>query len=998
MPARFQTMDHEDHEELQRHGYHNLMRFQIRDILLVSSLYDAFIWEEDGGLAQQIFGEYRDLGLSSPPRVIRVSTGEEALDELRSVRYDLVMTMSTLGDMDVYEFGRKAKIVQPGIPVILMVTDATDIQKYAPPALRGGVDKVFFYNGDSSIFLAITKYVEDMVNAPADTDSGLVRVVLVIENSIRYYSMFLPLIYREMMKQTKNLIAQSLNEHEKLLRRRARPKILLAETYEESVDLANTYDDHIMGVISDIRFPKDGHIIDDAGFQFIETLDEKIPVLIQSSHKANKKKADELEIQFLDKNSDTLLSDLRGFLKYALGFGNFIFRTPDGEAITGAEDLDEFLQCVRTVPAESLLYHGKNNHFSNWLMARGEVRLVHRLRPKTVEDFADLEDLRKFLISNLEAEEKEKREGVIMEFSRLNLTYDDNIIRYGHGSLGGKGRGIAFLGALMHGAQLQQQFPNDRITIPNSLIITTSEFNKFIDDNELGDLFEHTITEEEVDKRFKGIQLNEELRVALQMYLDKERNPIAVRSSSLLEDSQNQPFAGIYNTFILPNNHPDPMVRLYQLTKAILMVYRSVFSTSARKYIKSTVHLAQEERMAVVVQRLVGNTYGNRFYPLFSGVAQSHNFYPVEPLKREDGICNIGLGLGKIVVDGGRVMGFSPKHPKIIPGFSTVEQIFQNSQESFYALDLSEQTFDLSIGEEATLVKLPVADAEQDGTLDLIASTFDANDNILRDGPYHPGPKLLTFGPVLSYGIYPLCDIIQEVLRIGEEGMGKPVELEFAVNRDKKGKLVFNILQIRPLVTLREHKQVHINEERERKNSFVFTKKALGNVLRDDIKDILFIPPDKFDSAKTVAIANEIGKFNTELEGRPYMLIGFGRWGTQDPWLGIPVDWDQISGAMAIVEASLEDFRVDPSHGTHFFHNVTSLGLAYLTVPYGKDDASIDWEWLESLPVTGEGEFVKHVQLEEPILVKVDGREGTGIALPSIRACICVDEDKLQNA
>jgi hypothetical protein len=959
------------------HRFFDLMKFKVTKILLVSSLYDAFTLEEDSMLYKQISGEYSDLELSSPPQIIRASSGEEALRELASGRYDMIITMARISDLDPFVFGERAKDVQPGIPVVLLITEAGDIPQYHRHGRKDGIDKVFFWNGDSTLLLAITKYVEDMVNVVPDTRTGAVRVILIVEDSPRFYSMFLPIIYTEIMRQTIALMAEGLNEHEKFLRKRARPKILLTETFEEAMDFYDKYKEQILAVVTDVTYPHEGKDEKGAGFRLIGEIDENIPVLLQSSQMKYKIRADELGIPFLDKRSDTLLQELRNFFKDCLGFGGFVFSTPEGKEVGLAINMNGFIDMVKKIPAESIRYHGLRNDYSKWFMARGEIGLAKKLRPKKVSDFKADEDIRTYLLDALRESRLEKQMGVITDFSQHTFEFDRTFTRFGGGSLGGKGRGLAFLSMLLHQSNIQRKFSKLKIQVPDTLVIGTDEFDRFLNDNNLQEVLGQNPEDDDIRNIFMKEDVSSELKLALTKYLEHIDCPLAIRSSSLLEDSQNQPFAGIYATYILPNNCPDKELRLEQLCQAIKLVYASVFCKAAKAYIQTTVHMAEEEKMAVVIQKLAGNHHGDRFYPLFSGVAQSYNFYPVAPLKREDGMVSVALGLGQIVVEGEKVLSFSPKHPGVIPGFGTPEDTLKNTQHRFYSLNMLEACYDLSINENVTLLSEDIPGAEKDGTLDYLASTYDANDNRLRDGIGTSGPRAITFAGVLKYRMLPLVDIINELLELGEKGMGRPVEIEFACSLEVGESPVFHILQIRPLVTLKEHKEVHVTNE-EIEGAFIYTNKALGNGILKHIYDIAYVPPDLFDAGKTREIAKEIGEINKELDGAPYILIGPGRWGTRDRWLGIPVEWDQISSASTMVEVSLEDFRIDPSHGTHFFHNITSLGIMYFTVPLGKS-AHIDWNWLQNTKPFSEKEHVKHIRLGEPLLVKVDGRSGKGI-------------------
>lgn len=964
------------------HSSYDLMKYKVTNILLVSSLYDAFILEEEGLLSDQISGEYLDLELSSPPRVMRVESCESGLSELKKRHYDLIITMPRLVDMDPFEFGRMAKEWQPDIPVILLLTDIADIPIFYKPGQHNEIDKMFYWNGDSALFFAITKYVEDMLNVEPDTSDGLVRVLLVIEDSPRYYSIFLPLIYREVMSQSEKLIAEGLNDHEKLFRKKARPKILLAETFEDGLALYEKYRENILGVITDVDYPRDGERLEGAGFQLIKELDEGIPVLVQSSMVKYQGEAERACMPFLDKNSDMLLHGIQNFFTECLGFGDFVFMTPDKMEIGRARDMTEFMHYAQTVPAESIRYHADANHFSNWLMARGEIDIAKKLRPRKVSDYQNDEDIRSHLIFSIRESNKAKRKGIITDFQQQNFEFEETFTRLGGGSLGGKGRGLAFLFALFNQSAVKYKIPGCQVKIPDTLVVGTEIFDNFMEGNGLHKKILPDMSDDEIKNLFMEAKTTIDIKDRLREYLFHVREPLAVRSSSLLEDSHNQPFAGIYATFMLPNNCIDDETRLEQLCDAIKLVYASAFSKAAKAYIQSTVHTSEEEKMAIVIQKLIGNQHDDRFYPTISGVAQSYNYYPVAPLKREDGIVSAALGLGRIVVDGEKVLAFSPKHPNVIPGFSTPEQVMDNSQTHFYALSMSDVCYDLRGGEHVTLYTLPIKDAEKDNTLDLIASTYDPNDRRLRDGTGSDGPKVITFSGVLKYEMLPLVKVINELLDIGTRGMGGPVEMEYAIkfndyaDSDGPGKPEFYVVQIRPLVTKKERHNVTISGDEI--DIVLASNKVLGNGIMEGIRDIIFVDPDKFDNTQTYNIAKEIDELNKEI-GKPFLLIGPGRWGTRDRFLGVPVNWDHISNAKAIVEVGLDKFRIDPSHGTHFFHNITSLGIMYFTVPHGKEDQFIDWDWLKEIKPKSSKKYAVHVELPCELELKVDGRTGKGI-------------------
>jgi len=1003
----------EEDYEPRGHIFHDLMPFKVREILLVSSLYDAFVLEEEGLIPELVIGEYAHLHLNSPPRVTRFSSGKKALTEVTKRPYDLIITMSKNIGMNPFDFGKRIKEAYPSLPVILLATDDSDLHHSQQKDYEKGIDKVFFWSGDSSLFLAIVKYIEDKVNVPYDTVNGNVRVLIMVEDSVRYYSMFLPIIYTEIVGQTQHLFAEELNEIQGLLRMKGRPKILLAETFEEGMKLYELYSKYVLGIISDVNFKRRGNTDPDAGYKFIRLIKKKakyLPILLQSSKPENRERAESIGVYFLHKHSPTLLQDFRHFLLNHLGFGDFVFLLPNDEnddeddlekevdepseikdwlhdstiEIGRASNIREFEEMLKKVPFASIKFHTTRNHFSNWLMARGELKLAMKLRPWKTSDFTDSDEIRKYLITVFNRSRRKKHLGVISDFFQQRFEFDSSFTRLGGGSLGGKGRGIAFMRALLKRYNLQRKYNDINIIVPSSVVIGTEEFDRFIMDNELhGFMEKKDIDDCEIAQTFLGGSVPDIMKDKLRRLLYYFRTPLAVRSSSLLEDSQNYPFAGIYSTYILPNNHEDEEVRLKQLCQAIKMVYASVFFKDARAYIEATTPTREEEKMAVIIQELVGKDYGGRFYPTFSGVAQSYNFYPVSHQSHEDGIVGVATGLGKTVVGGEKVLRFSPQYPSIIPEFSTAPLILQNSQRKLYVLDTTQKDLELSEKDDATLKKLDVVDIEEDGSLEFIASTYDNNDGVIRDSIYYEGPRLITFAGILKYGAFPLAPLLHDVLNIGQKGMGCPVEIEFAVDLPKEdGKPpIFALLQIRPLAPSYDSCEVVYDENMCQEDVFIYSNKALGNGIIDTIRDIVYVHPGAFDSSKTIEIAREVGTINRELvaSSSPYLLIGAGRWGTQDRWLGIPVSWNQISGVKIMVETALEKFNIEPSQGTHFFQNIISRKIGYITMPLNSEDCFIDWKWLGDRKPHKEMGFVRHVRLPSPLTIKLDGRCGKAL-------------------
>ncbi|MBU0496644.1 MAG: hypothetical protein KKC68_09450 [Candidatus Thermoplasmatota archaeon] len=990
---------HENGYEEPIQTFHNLMPFKVREILLVSSLYDAFIVEEEGLISEMVIWEYRHLLLSSPPRVTHVTSGEEALKKVQEQQYDLVITMSKNIGMDPYEFGKKIKQECADLPVILLATDTADLHFCQDNINKIGADKAFFWYGDTSLFMAIVKWIEDKINVKYDTINGNVQVIIVVEDSIRDYSMILPVIYSEIVQQTQRSISEDLNEMQRLLRRRARPKILLTDNFEEGVEEYKKYHKNILGIISDMKFNRNGKLDPEAGYQFVQYIKNNnpfIPMMLQSSEPQNRIPAEELGVYFINKTSPTLIKDFEHFLLKHLGFGDFIFKMPKSKnkahthestiEIARAANLEEFEKTLQKIPLESIRFHANRNDFSNWLMARCEFKLAQKLRPQTVSDFITLDEMRRYLIHVFNESRRDRHLGIMTDFSKQTFEFDASYTKIGTESLGGKGRGIAFIRTLLARYNFNEKYKNVHITVPSTVAIGTDEYDRFIQDNNLH-RFVNTqvdIPDKEIAKIFQQATLSQALQDKLAIILNHFKKPLAVRSSSLLEDSQNHPFAGMYSTYMIPNNHPYDKVRLHQLCQAIKLVYASVFYKEAKIYIDSTSAKIEEEKMAIIIQELIGGDHNGRYYPTFSGVAQSYNFYPISHQKREDGIVSLAVGLGYEVVGGEKVLRFSPKYPEIIPDFSTPAAILQNTQRKLYTLNTKKTDITLSENAENLLEKVDISEIIDDKNLHNIVSTFDQNDGMIRDTFSEKGPYLITFAGILKYNIFPLANILKDILDAGQKSMGSPVEIEFAVNFDSTGTKPSNfaLIQIRPLVISQEKTEVIWDEAKlDKKTLLIHSKKALGNGILNRIKNIIYVPPKSFDPAKTVTIAKEIGDINKQLSTSPYLLIGPGRWGTQDRWLGIPVEWSDISNVKLLVETTLPDFNIKPSQGTHFFQNIISRGIGYINVSLKPQESSIDWQWLEQQPVKHQTQFVKHIQLSKPLTIKLDGRNGRAIIL-----------------
>ncbi|MBI4248399.1 MAG: histidine kinase, partial [Elusimicrobia bacterium] len=959
--------------EVQFGGFDRLMPFRVREILLVASPYDAFIFSEDDRLTELIFSEYLDLNLRYAPRVTRVSSAAEALERLRQDRFDLLITMMRVGPMDVGAFALAAKEIAPKTPVVLLAYSQLDIQRLAEED-RARLDDVFLWLGDIKILLAIIKHIEDQRNIDHDIECAGVQTIILIEDSVRFTSYYLPLIYTELMGQTQKLMAEGVNLTHKLLRMRARPKILQAANFEEAWRLYLRYHSNLLCLITDIQFPRDGKLDPEAGLELIKRVKREnpdTPVLLQSSDSAAARKVEGLGATFLDKSSQNLVQDIRDFLMEQCGFGDFSFRLPDGGHVGRARDLHSLVELLKTAPEECIAYHSSRNHFSKWLMARTEFELAYRLRPVQISQFNDVGELRHYLIDTTSHFLHQTQVGVVADFSTRFFTDNSPFVKLGGGSFGGKGRGLAFLNSFLSRRTFSRRWEGIYVRVPNSVVIAADIFDAFMDQNKLRPLALSDATDAEIRDSFSRAALPEETLRALETFAQKVEQPLAVRSSSMMEDSHVLPFAGVYETYMLPNNHPAASVRLEQLTLAIKMVYASTFSQKARNYLAAMPHLREQEKMAVVVQHLVGQTHGDRYYPSFSGVAQSYNYYPVGGIKPTDGLAYVALGLGRTVVEGRRSLSFSPAFPQKLYQFSSAREILVNAQREFFALDLGWRDFRPDADSGANLLSLDLEAAEEDGTLAPVGSTYSAENDRVYDGIFRKGPRLVTFANVLKSDVFPLASLLAWTLEVGEQAVGCPVEIEFAVDIYRNE---FNILQIRPMVSWGQSKEVKLDPA-EQERAVCYSHKALGHGQFAGISDIVYVVPERFDVAKTRLIAREIGQINERLkkEGRGCMLIGPGRWGSADSSLGIPVNWREISAARLIVETTLENFDVEPSFGTHFLHNVVALGIGYLTVRHMDEEGKIDWDWLGRQKAFEETSFLRHIRLDKPLDVRIDG-------------------------
>ncbi|MCF8242960.1 MAG: histidine kinase [Melioribacteraceae bacterium] len=964
------------------------MKYRIRDILLVSSLYDSFIFEEDGRLYELLRKEYQGLNLSHSPELIQCSSGADAIEIAKEERrFDLIIATQHIDDMHSIDFAKKARDAGLNIPIVLLGYDNREMSDLINHKEINIFDKVFIWQGDFRILIGMIKYLEDLHNIEADVNNVGVQVIILIEDSVRFYSSYLPIVYTEVLKQSQSLISEGINLSHKFLRMRARPKIILCSNYEDAWKYYEKYKDSILGIISDIDFMRNGKQDPKAGIIFAKNVKDQhpdIPVLLQSNVSENEELAYSIDASFLLKDSPSLLLDLRTFMKEHFSFGDFIFKTSKGEEVGRAKNLYQLEEQLRLIPEDSLVFHASRNHFSNWLKARTEFFLAHKLRPKKVTDFNSPEDLRKLLIQSVEEFRYSRQLGVVSDFRTDTFDSKSSFARIGGGSIGGKARGLGFVNRLLTDFNIRNKFKDVDLFVPAAVVVGSDVFDHFLEENNLRDFALYCKSDQELFEKFhEAPKFPYGPLRDLQKFIEIVNEPIAVRSSSLLEDSQGQPFAGVYDTFMLPNNHPDRKVRLYQLLSMIKRIYASIYSQRSKDYIKVTSYRLEEEKMAVIIQKVLGGSHGNRYYPEFSGVARSYNFYPNPPLKSSDGIVSVAFGLGKIITEGGNSIRFCPKYPHHLLQFSSIEDTLKYNQKEFFAVNLDKLNEDDELVEDILVKKYPFYSAEEDGTLNLVASTYSHDNEAIYDGTSRQGIRLFTLAPVLKYHVFPLPEILEVLLEMGRWGMGSPVEIEFAVNLSvPRGKpKEFGLLQMRPLVISNELEELDVNNFDD-KDLICRSSNVLGNGVINDIYDIVYVDIDRFDRSRSQDVALEITQMNSKLisDNKRYLLIGVGRWGTFDPWLGIPVTWEQISGANTIIESDFKDFNVAPSQGSHFFQNLTSFKVGYFTIDHEQKNF-IDWNWLKNQEAVEEKNFIRHVKLKEPVLIKINGHENKGVII-----------------
>ncbi len=968
--------------------FDRLMQKRIYKVLLICSAYDAFLLEEDGRIEEQIFNEYVSLNLRYPPQIIHVKTADKAFEKLENDNIDLVITMLSVGGMDPFEMAKEVKKKFEEIPIVVLTPFSREVSLRLSREDTSAIDYIFCWLGNADILLAIIKLIEDAMNVEHDVEEVGVQCILLVEDSVRFYSSYLPLIYHIVFTQSKKFMDEGLNEHQKMMRMRARPKILLANNYEDAMGLYRKYKDNLLGIISDVSYERDGKKDQEAGIklaQFVKNENPYMPFLLQSSNRNLKHYVTkELKVGFLYKNSNSLLLELKAFLNKYLGFGDFIFIDPDtGREVARVSDLKSLQEKLFDIPDKSLLYHFKRDHVSKWLNARGLFSIAEIIKQLKVEDFNSLEDSKKFIYETIASFRFNKGRGIIAKFYREKYDKYLTFSRIGDGSIGGKARGLAFLNMLIKKHSVAATKFDTVLTIPTTVVLSTDIFDEFMESNDLYPIGLSDRTDEEILIAFVNAELPERIIGDLEKFISVIKKPIAIRSSSVLEDSHYQPFAGIYSTYMIARDEND-LVTLNQLCDAIKCVYASVFYRSSKAYMEATMNVIDEEHMGIVLQEVVGQQHDDIFYPTFSGVARSINFYPIPPEKAEDGIVNVALGLGKQIVEGEVSLRFSPAYPKKILQLSSPQMAIRETQKYFYALDLNANSFVPSVNDGINLKKVGLDKAEKYGTLRWVGSVFDPQNNIIREGLMHKGIRLVTFSNILKYDAFPLAPIIKRVLEVGQAEMNQPVEVEFAVDLETPPNKphIFYLLQIRPIVESEET----ITEDLKKipkENTLIFSNSALGNGIIDDVFDVVYVKSETFNPANNNNLVPILETLNIKFieDNRQYILIGPGRWGSQDSWLGIPVKWPQISAARVIVENVVENYHVDPSQGTHFFQNLTSLRVGYFHVNALNGNDHLDLELLNNQTAVYEDEYIRHVRFDAPAVIKIDGKESIGVVL-----------------
>ncbi|MBB3185942.1 PEP/pyruvate-binding domain-containing protein [Microbacter margulisiae] len=965
-------------------SFADLMNKRIYNILLIASAYDSFMLEEDGRVDEQIFNEYVSLDLRYPPRITLVNNEEDAFRMLKERSFELIISMPAGEHSDTFDIAKRIKELCPQIPIIVLTPFSRGVSRRFAHEDLSAIDYVFSWLGNADLLLAIIKLIEDRMNVEYDVAKVGVQVILFVEDSVRFYSSMLPILYKLVFKQSRSFMTEALNEHEQMLRMRGRPKIVLARSYEEAMKLYRQYKNHLLGVITDVSFNRSGVKNKYAGISLCEDMrleDPHIPIIMQSSDGDNAEYAEQFGAVFLNKGSKTLHRELEDAVIESFGFGDFVFKDPHtGQEVKRITMLKELQESIFTIPDDSLYYHVSRNHISRWLYSRAMFPLAEFLKRISIEPGDNLQDVRRIIFEAIVDYRRIKNRGVVALFERDRFDEYSKFARIGEGSMGGKGRGLAFLDAMVKRTIEDDDFPDASITVPRTVVLCTDLFSDFMAKNNLYEIALQDLPDDEILDHFLKAQLSNDVMEDIQAFLASISGPVAIRSSSLLEDSHYQPFAGIYATYMVPHSPENQSLTLLAVRDAIKAVYASVFYRDSKAYLKSTRNVIDEEKMAIVMQEVCGTSYGSRFYPSFSGVARSLNFYPIGHEKAEEGVAHVGLGLGKYIVEGGMNLRFSPAHPKSVLQTSTLQMTLHETQTFFYALDLHSASFTPQVDDGFNLLKLKIKDAEEDGSLLYLASTYDPQAETLYDGVYPGGRKVITFANILKHDVFPLAPILKRILQTGQREMGRAIEIEFAVNLHPKP--TFYLLQIRPIVDSNEWVDEDITNVAD-EETLVNCYKALGQGVVNDVHDVVYVKPQDFDAEHNPLIVGEIDEINRRLlsDDKGYVLVGPGRWGSNDPWLGIPVKWPQISAARVIVESGLHHYRVDPSQGTHFFQNLTSFGVGYFTVNPYMNDGFVDFDFLDKQKAVEETQFIRHVRFECPVVIKMDGRKNRGVVL-----------------
>lgn len=965
-----------------------LMQQRVHRILLICSNYDAFMLEEDGRIDEQIFNEYVSLNLSNPPVFVQASSAKQAFEILENDKIDLVIEMLSIEGLDTFELAKQLKKKYEKIPIVVLTHFSREVSLRLKNEDLSAIDHVFCWLGNSNLLLAIVKLIEDRMNAPFDVEQVGVQTILLVEDSIRYTSSYLPELYKIVMKQAREFAREAANEHQKMLRMRGRPKVMLATNYEEAIVCYERYKNNLLGIISDVSFMRNGSKDPIAGISLcckVKQDDPHLPFILQSSNKDFGRVAREQNAGFIHKYSKRLSIELREYILQNFGFGDFVFIDPQtSREVARASDLPHLQSLVKSVPDDSFEYHTRRNHLSKWLNARALFSIGRLFKIVHADDFYSLTDSRDYIYEAITAYLTSKGRGIIAQFDRENYNPYLSFCRVGEGSIGGKARGLAFINTLIKKYNLYDKYENVHISIPRSLVLGTDIFDEFIERNNLLSIGLSDASDTEITRAFVKATLTSETEADLRAFIGQSGKPLAIRSSSKLEDSYFQPFAGVYSTYMLPIDPADADGNVKRLGDAIKCVYASTFYTAGKAYMTATSNVIDEEKMGIIIQEVCGNSYGDLYYPAISGVARSINYYPIEPGKPADGVANIAMGLGRYIVSGGVSLSFSPKHPRRVIQLSSPEMALKQTQKEFYALNLNSSAFQPTPDDCVNLVKLDINQAEGHKPLRMVSSIYDFQNQVIRDGYDPQGRKLITFSNILNHRAFPLASILSELLEVGQREMNKPIEIEFAVNLDPpEGEVpVFNFLQIRPIVET-DLKEVGNLDEIPLSETLIYSNNAMGNGIIDNIYDLVYVNPETFNPANSRRIASVLEKLN---EGflrceRNYILVGPGRWGSRDSWLGIPINWAQISQARLIVEAGMQDYRIDSSQGTHFFQNLTSFRVAYFTLNAAINDGYYDLPFLAKQTVVFEDNYLRHIRFDKPLKIIVDGRKNRGVVL-----------------